>query len=105
MGEKLVSGKETPGLRHKYRLQCSSDLDYGNRWEQKDTSENNFTSENYLVSKSFVDGLFENNTTCKTCIFLLKFEEVGHSAIKTIIAKCTNKFCDSDNSGIFPISY
>ena len=46
MGEKLVSGKETPGLRHKYRLQCSSDLDYGNRWKKIDTSENDFTTEN-----------------------------------------------------------
>ena len=92
MVEGLLSGKEIPGLRNKYRLQNSSDLDYGNRWEEYDTAEN------YLVSKSFIKDLFEHKTTCKNCNFLLKFEEVGHGSATTITAKCTNEFCESDST-------
>ena len=68
--EVLVSGKETPGLRLKYRMNQSIVLDYGNRWDELDTTEN------YLISKSFINSLFESTTTCKNCNFILKFEEV-----------------------------
>ena len=38
--EVLVSGKETPDLCLKYRMKQSIVLEYGNRWDELDTTEN-----------------------------------------------------------------
>ena len=79
------------------RLQNSSDLDYGDRWVLD-------KGENYLVSKAFVKGLFENHTICRDCKFLLEFKEIGRGVAKTISASCTNKFCKSATLGNISLS-
>ena len=92
----LLSNKEVPGARRSYRMSQSLLLDYDTEWDA-------LVNDNRLVNMSFFDELYKCSVICYKCDHLLKFEEVGYGPAKTVVAKCSNYFCDYDNKSIFQI--
>ena len=87
----LLSGREVPGARRSYRLHQPILIDYGNEWDD-------LIVDNRLVTMDFLNELYKCTTLCYKCDHIIKFEEVGFGAASTIISKCTNEYCDFDNT-------
>ena len=81
----------SPGARRAYRMGQEITLDY-------DNDSIGFLSQNMLVSVEFLDVLYKCTTICHKCQYHINFEEVGFGPAKTIIAKCSNKFCNYDDA-------
>ena len=86
----ILSDREKPGSRLKYRLNKNIALDYGN-----DCSD--YLSNNRIISEDFLDVLYQCTIKCYKCIFTLKFVDVAFGTAKSITGKCYNKNCDLDS--------
>ena len=87
----LSTGKEIAGKRRRYRLSRGVLLDYGNEWDD-------LVTENRLVSIDFLNELYKCTTICYKCDHVLTFQEVGTGTASTVISKCSNEYCEYDNT-------